>query len=130
MASVVSTVFPAVAPSASGARRFVVSALRRGDVAPDRVDLAALLTSELVTNAFLHAGTETRVSVRVDDVIRVDVFDGGVGGVRLRDAGTEALHGRGLHIVDALADDWGHEDTAEGAHVWFELTREPGHARE
>ena len=117
----VSTVFPAVAPSAAGARRFVVSALRREEVSPERIDLAALLTSELVTNAFLHAGTETRVSVRVNHVIRIDVFDTGAGGVQLRPAGAEAIHGRGLHIVDALADDWGHEDTDDGTHVWFEI---------
>jgi anti-sigma regulatory factor (Ser/Thr protein kinase) len=129
MASVVSTVFPAVAPSASGARRFVVSALRREAVPSERVDLAALLTSELVTNAFLHAGTETRVSVRVNQTIRIDVFDGGAGGVALRSVDVDATRGRGLHIVDALADDWGHDDTPEGAHVWFEIAREPAAAQ-
>lgn len=125
----VSTIFPAVAPCASSARRFVVSALRREDVSPDRIDLAALLTSELVTNAFLHAGTETRVSVRVNHVIRVDVVDGGHGGVQLRPSDVEATRGRGLHIVDALADDWGHDETADGTHVWFEIAREPARAQ-
>ena len=91
----------------------------------DRIDLAALLTSELVTNAFLHAGTETRVSVRVNRVIRVDVFDGGSGGVRLEASDVDALRGRGLHIVEALADEWGHEETSDGTHVWFEIAREP-----
>ena len=125
----VSTIFPPVAPSAAGARRFVVSALRREHVAPDRVDLAALLTSELVTNAFLHAGTETRVTVRVNHRIRIEVFDAGAGGVTMRSAGVDATRGRGLHIVDALADDWGHDDTADGAHVWFEIAREPAPAQ-
>jgi anti-sigma regulatory factor (Ser/Thr protein kinase) len=128
MGSVVSTIFPAVAPSASGARRFVVSALRREGVSSDRVDLAALLTSELVTNAFLHAGTETRVTVRVDHVIRIEVFDAGSGGVAMQSAAVDATRGRGLQIVDALADEWGHDETADGAHVWFELAREPAPA--
>ena len=125
----VSTIFPPVAPSAAGARRFVVSALRREDVPPDRVDLAALLTSELVTNAFLHAGTDTRVTVRVNHVIRIEVFDAGTGGVSMRSAGVDATRGRGLHIVDALADSWGHDDSADGAHVWFEIAREPAPAQ-
>ena len=120
----VSTIFPAVAPSASSARRFVVSALKREGVSSDRIELAALLTSELVTNVFLHARTEARVQVRVDDRVRVEVFDAGVGGVRLRPSNPEAIHGRGLQIVDALADDWGHADTASGARVWFEIARE------
>lgn len=125
MASLVTTVFPAVAPSAAGARRFVASALRRERVDADQIDLAALLTSELVTNAYLHARTESRVSVRVDDVVHVEVFDSGAGGVALLAADVDETHGRGLQIVDALADRWGHEDGPEGSRVWFELARRP-----
>jgi anti-sigma regulatory factor (Ser/Thr protein kinase) len=125
MASLVTTVFPAVAPSAAGARRFVASALRREGIHPDQIDLAALLTSELVTNAFLHARTETRVSVRVDDVVHVEVFDAGNGGVALLAADVDETHGRGLHIVDALADRWGHDDGPNGSRVWFEVVPEP-----
>jgi anti-sigma regulatory factor (Ser/Thr protein kinase) len=123
MASLVSTVFPAVAPSASGARRFVASALRRERVDSDQIALATLLTSELVTNAYLHARTETRVSVRVDDVVHVEVFDSGGGGVALLMADVDETHGRGLQIVDALADRWGHDDGPAGSRVWFELAR-------
>jgi len=125
MASLVSTVFPAVAPSAAGARRFVASALRREGVHADQIDLAALLTSELVTNAYLHARTESRVSVRVSDVVHVEVFDSGAGGVALLAADVSEAHGRGLQIVDALADRWGHDDGPEGSRVWFELVRQP-----
>lgn len=121
----VSTVFPAVAPSAASARRFVASALKRQRVGRDRIALAVLLASELVTNAYRHAGTETRVSVSVDDVIRVEVFDAGEGGVALLASGVDEISGRGLQIVDALADRWGHEDGPGGARVWFELERGP-----
>jgi anti-sigma regulatory factor (Ser/Thr protein kinase) len=118
----VSTVFPSVAPSASGARRFVSAALRRWDCPDGFVDLALLLTSELVTNAYRHAGTETRVSVRrIDDGARVEVRDVGPGVPELRPHDTDRVDGRGLQIVDALADRWGYESNAGGTAVWFEL---------
>jgi anti-sigma regulatory factor (Ser/Thr protein kinase) len=81
-----------------------------------------LLTSELVTNAYRHAHSETRVSVRCDhDHVRVEVRDSGGGGVLLRPLDANRTDGRGLHIVDALADRWGHHSDGEGTVVWFEL---------
>jgi anti-sigma regulatory factor (Ser/Thr protein kinase) len=124
--SSISTVFPAVAPSASGARRFVRSALIRADVRPDQVPLAMLLTSELVTNAYRHASSDARVSVHVDDErIRVEVVDLGGGGVELLDPDPDSVFGRGLQIVDALAARWGHDNDSIGTRVWFELMRAP-----
>jgi anti-sigma regulatory factor (Ser/Thr protein kinase) len=124
--SSISTVFPAVAPSASGARRFVRSALQRAGVPPDQVSLAMLLTSELVTNAYRHARSDARVSVRVDhDTIRVEVIDLGSGGVELLEPDAEEVYGRGLQIVDALAARWGHDNDSIGTRVWFELMRSP-----
>lgn len=126
MSSTITTVFPAVAPSASGARRFVRSALRRADVIPEQVALATLLTSELVTNAYQHARSDARVSVHVDgDVIRVEVIDLGAGGVQLLSTRVDEIAGRGLQIVDAVADRWGYDSEVYGTRVWFELTREP-----
>jgi anti-sigma regulatory factor (Ser/Thr protein kinase) len=117
-----STVFPSVAPSASGARRFVAAALRRWQCADDVVDLALLLTSELVTNAYRHAGTETRVSVRRDDqCVHVEVRDVGPGEPELRPHDTDRVDGRGLQIVDALAHRWGYESSERGTAVWFDL---------
>jgi anti-sigma regulatory factor (Ser/Thr protein kinase) len=117
-----STVFPSVAPSVSGARRFVAAALRRWECADDFVDLALLLTSELVTNAYRHAGTGTRVTVGVDDDrVRVEVRDVGSGKPELRPHDTSRVDGRGLQIVDALSDRWGYESNDGGTSVWFEL---------
>jgi len=116
------TVFPSVAPSAASARRFVAAALRRWECADDFVELVLLLTSELVTNAYRHAGTETRVSVRLDDdCARVEVHDVGRGEPELRPLDTDRVDGRGLQIVDALADRWGYQSNAGGTDVWFEL---------
>jgi anti-sigma regulatory factor (Ser/Thr protein kinase) len=119
-----STVFPSVAPSASRARRFVAAALRRWDCPDDILDPVLLLTSELVTNAYRHAGTETRVSVGFDDDrARVEVRDVGAGEPELRPHDTGRVDGRGLQIVDALADRWGYHSTEAGTAVWFELVR-------
>jgi anti-sigma regulatory factor (Ser/Thr protein kinase) len=117
-----STVFPSVAPSAASARRFVAAALRRWGCPDDFIELVLLLTSELVTNAYRHAGTETRVSVRLDDdYTRVEVRDVGRGEPELRPLDTDRVDGRGLQIVDALSDRWGYHSNAGGTAVWFEL---------
>ena len=121
-----STVFPSVAPSAASARRFVAAALRRWGCPNDFIELVLLLTSELVTNAYRHAGTETRVSVRLDgDCARVEVRDVGRGEPELRPLDTDRTDGRGLQIVDALADRWGYHSNAGGTAVWFELVPRP-----
>ena len=121
-----STVFPSVAPSAASARRFVAAALRRWECSDDFIELVLLLTSELVTNAYRHAGTETRVSVRLDgDCARVEVRDVGRGEPELRPLDADRTDGRGLQIVDALADRWGYHSNAGGTAVWFELVPRP-----
>jgi anti-sigma regulatory factor (Ser/Thr protein kinase) len=118
----VSTVFPSVPPSAASARRFVEAALRRWDVEPDASDIALLLTSELVTNAYRHAACDAQVSVvRRPDVVRVEVHDTGGGRVQRRPLDPERPDGRGLNIVDALATRWGSTTSESGTLVWFEL---------
>jgi anti-sigma regulatory factor (Ser/Thr protein kinase) len=126
MADEVSTVFPSVAPSPAGARRFVAAALRRWDCSDDFVELVLLLTSELVTNAYRHARTETHVLVRFDGAsVRIEVRDVGSGQPELRPVDTDRVDGRGLQIVDALADRWGYDSDDGGTAVWFELVRRP-----
>jgi anti-sigma regulatory factor (Ser/Thr protein kinase) len=118
----VSTVFPAVPPSAANARRFVGAALLRWDVEADVADVALLLTSELVTNAYRHAACDAQVSaVRRPDVVRVEVHDSGGGRVQRRPLDPERADGRGLNIVDALATRWGSTTSESGTLVWFEL---------
>ena len=119
-----STVFPSVPPSAASARRFVAAALRRWECPDDFVELVLLLTSELVTNAYRHAGSETHVSVRLDgNRACVEVRDAGGGEPELRPFDANRVDGRGLQIVEALADRWGYVSNDEGTSVWFELVR-------
>jgi anti-sigma regulatory factor (Ser/Thr protein kinase) len=104
----------------------VAAALHRWGCPDAFVDLVLLLTSELVTNAYRHAGSETRVSIRCDeDRIRVEVSDKGGGEVELRPLDSNRTDGRGLQIVDALAERWGHQSDGDGTVVWFELVH-PG----
>jgi anti-sigma regulatory factor (Ser/Thr protein kinase) len=118
------TVFPSVAPSAAGARRFVAAALGRWRCPEDFVELVLLLTSELVTNAYRHARSDTRVSVRYDGrMARVEVRDVGPGEPQLRPLDADRIDGRGLQIVDVLAHQWGYWSNDAGTTVWFELVR-------
>jgi anti-sigma regulatory factor (Ser/Thr protein kinase) len=84
---------------------------------------AALMVSELVTNALVHGvGTITlRIDLEVD-VLRVEVADEGE--VALDPSPTPGAHGGlGLRIVERLADDWGVRDGS--TRVWFELGQPP-----
>lgn len=92
-------------------------------------DTAALLTTELVTNAVLHGRTAPgrEVGVRYvlsEGTVRVEVSDA-CDDLPVWDssAGAEAECGRGLVLLEALADAWGVEARAHsiGKTVWFEL---------
>ncbi len=94
------------------------------DCAAARLDDAKLLVSELVTNAVVRAlsPVELRVIESVRSV-RIEVHDRSPHVPSPADAGPDAEHGRGLSIVDRLADRWGTDrGDADGKAVWFELT--------
>ncbi len=118
--------FPPTPASTTMARRFVVERLREWE-AEGLADDAAVLVSELVSNVVAHAGTDALVEVTLEDGrLHVIVSDGSadlpapVARVP-RDGPLEALHGRGLRILGALADSWAVERTPDGKRVWFEL---------
>jgi anti-sigma regulatory factor (Ser/Thr protein kinase) len=92
---------------------------------PDRI--AELLTSELVTNAVLHARSKLTLDVRLRrDILRIAVTDTGeaMPTPTIPAAGNEG--GRGLHLLAALARDWGVQPRAQGKTVWFELATTRG----
>ena len=107
--------------SAAAARRFVAETLG-GWGCDVLVDTGRLLVSELVTNAILHARTTMTLVVRLRRTgVRVEVHDASPGAPVLRDYGDDAMTGRGLALVDELAESWGVERHADGKAVWFEL---------
>jgi anti-sigma regulatory factor (Ser/Thr protein kinase) len=98
---------PAEPASVGQARRFVRGVLDDWGL-PDLVDTVMLLTSELATNAVLHARTAFAVVVsRRDDGVRVDVLDGSVVTPRNRQPTQMAATGRGVGMVATLAEQWG-----------------------
>lgn len=146
-------------PTAAGeARRFVAAKLDGWGLAALRSEVE-LLTSELVTNAVLHARTPISVMIAVaEGCVEVDVMDsnrrppvtrahredlladldvllakgetvsgGDPVGVYDRDpsmvvgeAGS-ILAGRGLLLVNAMSDEWGVEERADGKSVWLRI---------
>lgn len=109
--------------SAAEARRFVARAL--GEASPRVREVGILLTSELVTNALLYA--QGRIVVEITsagDRYRVGVRDGSQQEVRPKRVGVEATSGRGLALVEQLAESWGVEMfEGDGKMIWFEVPR-------
>lgn len=96
-----------------------------------RGDEAALLTSEAVSNAIRHAGTPITLAVmRTGDRVRVAVHDEDSSALPVPTSQSTEIRpgeitpgGHGLHIIDALADDWGVEAVdGDGKVVWFAIT--------
>lgn len=90
---------------------------------PDLSDAAALLISELVTNAVLHArtGIDVRVSASGQGV-HVAVTDHSPLRPQRRSYGTSATTGRGLALIDMIAERSGtHTEADGGKTTWFEL---------
>ncbi len=107
--------------SVAAARSFVTESV--GDVAKGDLDSITIMVSELATNSVRHAQSSFRVLVeRVDGHLRVEVRDSGDGTPRVLTPTSDKTSGRGLLIVEALADEWGVERAADGSKtVWFSL---------
>lgn len=116
-----SAAFEAVPESVSLARRFVVEQLH--GCPADLCERAALLVSELATNAVKHARSRFEVAIETSrEKVRVEVRDFGDGSPRRREPFPSELTGRGLMIVDAMAESWGVSEEEDSKVVWFELT--------
>ena len=119
--------------AAAAARRFVRDTLQTWQVAGqsasqgELVDDAVLLTSELVTNAVVHAGTPVQVTCRlVNGAVEVVVLDRHpVQLVPDRELGeslaAERTGGRGLMLPSELASSWGVTYARTAKAVWFRL---------
>jgi hypothetical protein len=114
---------PATAESASVAR-WVVTDLLRNLVDADTLDTAALLTTELVSNAIRQTREELVLTAGLaDGRVRVGVADSSHRRPQLVQVGSRDTSGRGLHLVEAMSDRWGVEPDGRGLGktVWFEL---------
>jgi serine/threonine-protein kinase RsbW len=118
--------FPGRAEQVAQARLFVVSVL----AGRPESELAALVVSELATNAIRHTASGGpdglfAVTVRCEDGwVTISVQDmGSIGAPAISspEEDTAAESGRGLMLVAALAKDWGKTRNRLGWQVWAEL---------
>lgn len=122
-----SVVLSAVPESAALARRFITNICNAADLGENTCATAALLVSELVTNAIRYGGSRAVLEAAAPGgMLRVAVRDDNpdlpvVG----HSPDLTAESGRGLLLVSTLADDWGVESIEGGGKaVWFELRLE------
>jgi len=120
--------FPAVPESIRAARQLVLQAI--GDVPPGLRDAIAVMVGELAMNAVQHAGTGFEVSIDLTGgTLRVEVTDSGGGRPAPQPMPPpHSARGRGLPIVDRLADAWGGSLSPDGLGkgIWFETGMPPG----
>jgi len=134
---VATAAYQPVPAAAAAARRFVRDTLQsweltgRSQEQDALVDDAILLTSELVTNAVLHAGTPVQVTCRIvgddpDVAVEIAVLDRRPAQLRpdLPHSPAEAAertNGRGLQLPAQLASAWGVTYAGTAKAVWFRM---------
>jgi anti-sigma regulatory factor (Ser/Thr protein kinase) len=121
--SPVRCLLPATTAAPGLARQFLLREACRDHLA-DPGD-ALLLASELVTNALLHGEPPIELAMRcAGSRTIVSVTDVGEPPTLRRSLGTaDALSGRGLRLLDALAADWGIDNHTHGKTFWFVLAQ-------
>jgi anti-sigma regulatory factor (Ser/Thr protein kinase) len=108
--------------AAAQARHFVRDTLGEWGIDGDVLDDCQLLVSELVTNSILHARSDAVVSLeRSAESLRVSVCDASSVAPERRECGPGDIAGRGLLLVERLAQRWGVVADGGGKCVWFEV---------
>jgi anti-sigma regulatory factor (Ser/Thr protein kinase) len=117
------------------ARRWARSRLQRSGIGADEplAETLLLLISELVTNAVVHTGCPAVLRMLFPEseaheagangTVRVEVADASAKPPAPRHAKGDETGGRGLELVDGLADRWGWEREGSGKHIWCEVDR-------
>jgi anti-sigma regulatory factor (Ser/Thr protein kinase) len=127
-------------PRAAEIARAAIALALESDTGADLVDDARLIGSELVTNAFTSGSPplvlcvdrikriadRCEAQVQVEFEVEITLTDGGCprpGAPEAPGPPDEAESGRGLVIVEALADAWSLTTGAHGSRAWCRLTR-------
>ncbi len=109
-------------PAVAEARRVVAQHLDEWEIPGELVEEVVLMTSELVTNAFVHGRPPIELRLRrTRTELIVEVQDRAAYRPRRRRAEDDDESGRGLQIVSVLADRWGSRATGRGKSVWFSV---------
>lgn len=86
-----------------------------------RAEELAIVTSELVTNALLHAAAPVTVTVELrGPALRLEVADGSSVLPAIAEIEDVSTRGRGMRIVEQLVDRWGADLVGDGKRVWVE----------
>ncbi|ARF58644.1 SpoIIE family protein phosphatase [Streptomyces gilvosporeus] len=116
---------PPADPDALSAARHMIRAAVRAWGARERSEEIELVADELITNALLHTDGEAIVNIRMPHSamrrLRLEVEDHSSSLPRRREPGEAGVSGRGLLLVDRLADVWGVEPRGTGKCVWCEF---------
>ena len=108
--------------SAYAARNFVADTLEAWGVGLYVMETAVLLASELVANAIVHARTPIVVGIdSTNDHLKIAVKDNSAQLPTRRLCADELARGRGLQLVDVMANRWGSSHDGCGKTVWLEL---------
>jgi anti-sigma regulatory factor (Ser/Thr protein kinase) len=118
---------PPASTSVPASRHLVLELLRVWDVPHDRED-AALLVTELVANVVDHVGGEADLTLELSlsgSRLRIAVADGSAIRPVVQELSRDRPRGRGLRMVESIADGWGAEDHRGGKRVWLDLRPPP-----
>ncbi|MEU9457527.1 SpoIIE family protein phosphatase [Streptomyces sp. NPDC058322] len=93
---------------------------------PEQVDAAVLMISEMATNVLVHTDGDALMLAQAtgehgERRLRVEVSDGSDELPHRRRPGEMASSGRGLVLMEMLADAWGVDPRGAGKSIWFEL---------
>jgi anti-sigma regulatory factor (Ser/Thr protein kinase) len=114
------TEFPRDVNSVAAARAYVARAI--GHCRQETIEVARLLTSELATNAVVHAQSSFEVAASESDgIVHVEVTDESTNWPETIAATPLDLHGRGLKLLKEFSAEWGVIDAPPGKTVWFDL---------
>ena len=115
------------AASVAEARHRTLAWLFRRPVGQQAAEAAALIVSELVTNAIVHSGSEVVSCVlRLGSgLLRIEVTDQGVGTAEpaARMPADDDVSGRGLLLVSAVSEEWGVSSTIPGGRTVWAVVR-------
>ncbi|MDJ0381232.1 SpoIIE family protein phosphatase [Streptomyces sp. G-G2] len=111
-------------PDGPGMARHLIRAAVAAWGARDLADEIELAADELMTNVLVHTegGGQVILRLTVEGRIRIEVEDSSSALPRRREAGDWAVSGRGLMLVERLADEWGVEPKGAGKCVWCEFS--------
>ncbi|AOR30481.1 protein phosphatase [Streptomyces fodineus] len=115
-------------PEALSQARHLIRAAVRSWGYRTHADEIELVADELITNALMHTEGSAIVTLRAltdgDHRLRIEVEDSSSALPRRREAGEEGVSGRGLLLVEQLADAWGVEARGGGKAVWCEFRQD------